>query len=272
MAESNTNEQSFICKTCGINQPSAHYRIGIKNGYTFRYHECRTCHRKRANQLGITKSCEQCGKNFKARKDRAYKIRYCSIRCFGDANTTTVEIICAGCGKAFAIQRCHIGRIFKCKAGCGGGKITKTCKRCGNPFQVYPYRKKDAIYCGIRSKCPAGRDKKPRCSSDYARAKLRMQDCKTREDLTIGVTSNPLGYFSQSEWLALCASFDHRCACCRQSRKLTADHIVPITKGGTNDIFNIQPLCRSCNSRKGTKIIRYPTLTSMQAILKMTPA
>jgi 5-methylcytosine-specific restriction endonuclease McrA len=31
---------------------------------------------------------------------------------------------------------------------------------------------------------------------------------------------------------------------------LEADHVVPLTRGGTDDIGNIQPLCGSCNRKK----------------------
>ncbi|NJR65817.1 MAG: HNH endonuclease [Leptolyngbyaceae cyanobacterium CRU_2_3] len=40
------------------------------------------------------------------------------------------------------------------------------------------------------------------------------------------------------------------CGCPATAGELTIDHIIPLAKGGTNDISSFQTLCRSCNSRK----------------------
>ena len=64
------------------------------------------------------------------------------------------------------------------------------------------------------------------------------------------------GSFTVDEWLDLCAAFDFRCACCGVLEQ-TVDHVIPVTKGGSSDIANIQPLCKPCNSAKGTKETDY---------------
>jgi len=65
------------------------------------------------------------------------------------------------------------------------------------------------------------------------------------------------GSHTTAEWESLCAQYNHRCLACGQKRPLCEDHIVPLVKGGTDDISNIQPLCRPCNSAKGTQTIDY---------------
>jgi len=64
-------------------------------------------------------------------------------------------------------------------------------------------------------------------------------------------------HFTADEFSELCASVGWRCVCCAKKTKLHADHIVPLSMGGANTIDNIQPLCKSCNSKMYTNTINY---------------
>lgn len=62
------------------------------------------------------------------------------------------------------------------------------------------------------------------------------------------------GSHTAAEWDVLCEAHGHRCAGCREARPLTRDHIVPLSKGGSDAIENIQPLCIGCNTSKGDRL------------------
>lgn len=51
--------------------------------------------------------------------------------------------------------------------------------------------------------------------------------------------------------------YGRECLCCGSKEDVHLDHVIPIKKGGKNDISNLQPLCKKCNSKKGVKIIDY---------------
>lgn len=60
------------------------------------------------------------------------------------------------------------------------------------------------------------------------------------------------GSYSQADLISLFERQDKRCAFCRKSiaRAHDVDHIVPLARGGSNRISNLQLLCRGCNRTK----------------------
>lgn len=66
------------------------------------------------------------------------------------------------------------------------------------------------------------------------------------------------GFHTEAEWASLVERACGKCAMCKKRRKLTRDHIIPLSKGGGDEITNIQPLCISCNSRKRDKLLHLP--------------
>ena len=78
---------------------------------------------------------------------------------------------------------------------------------------------------------------------DKVREWKRQQKHRRRAGLR-----NAEGSFAAAEFAAL----GNVCAYCCREGKMTADHIVPLSRGGSNWISNIAPACSSCNGRKWT--------------------
>lgn len=98
--------------------------------------------------------------------------------------------------------------------------------------------------------------------ASVARANLvRNSKYKTnveyRENAKARARSRHYGYrinHSRAQWEALKQLYGSRCAYCgRKMKRLTKDHVLPVSKGDPFDvdrIENILPVCRSCNSKK----------------------
>ena len=75
---------------------------------------------------------------------------------------------------------------------------------------------------------------------DAARDRYRLRKFGTsKADLT------------KEQWEFIKEIFRNRCAYCgKRQKRLTKDHIIPVSKGGAHTIENIVPACKSCNSKK----------------------
>lgn len=56
---------------------------------------------------------------------------------------------------------------------------------------------------------------------------------------------------------AVCDAYGNVCLRCGKSKRLTIDHVIPKSKGGSNHATNWQPLCQRCNSKKGVDSTDY---------------
>ena len=92
----------------------------------------------------------------------------------------------------------------------------------------------------LRGRCPE-------CARRYERERSRKRRAAK------GSTTQR-GYGVGHQRLARAAINQHPwCAVCGSTNDLTADHVVPLSKGGTNTLSNYQVLCLRCNTHKYDK-------------------
>jgi hypothetical protein len=81
----------------------------------------------------------------------------------------------------------------------------------------------------------------PFCSG--ACATLSARTTRARRIQTAG------GRHTEEEWQARLSEYEGRCAYC-PATATSKDHVVPLALGGSDEIANIVPACKSCNSSK----------------------
>lgn len=66
-----------------------------------------------------------------------------------------------------------------------------------------------------------------------------------------------VGSFTKDDVRSLLVGQSFRCNHCRGDLRVVGyhvDHVLPVSKGGTNDANNLQLLCPKCNLRKGARV------------------
>ena len=64
------------------------------------------------------------------------------------------------------------------------------------------------------------------------------------------LVANADGEFSYEQFILKCSEYECRCIYCGNELPLVPDHMIPLSRGGSNSIENIIPACNSCNCQK----------------------
>lgn len=167
--------------------------------------------------------CGKCGKEyfiFPSQKGD----KYCSLNCFNSVRCMD-EKKCEKCGKLFyPIQRSKAGRFCSLSCYWESMKLSEEILKLHSKQNIRKYRREHPEWC--------------------AEVKQR------RRALEVGAE----GHFTAKDWKEIKERQCGKCADCGEKKKLTVDHIKPLSKGGSNYKENIQGLCGNCNSKKGVKI------------------
>jgi 5-methylcytosine-specific restriction endonuclease McrA len=90
----------------------------------------------------------------------------------------------------------------------------------------------------------------------YTRPLTHCAECWSRRQaarLRRGIDA-PHAY-TPTQWRRLVNRHAGRCAYCGIKGPLSADHVIPISRGGRGTIGNILPACRPCNSSKSNSLL-----------------
>lgn len=82
---------------------------------------------------------------------------------------------------------------------------------------------------------------------DETRAWAKIRDSRRRARKRQAV-----GTWTRVQFDGLCDVYDGRCAYCRRPASLTPDHVIPLARGGSNELANIVPAC-VCNRSKSVR-------------------
>lgn len=203
---------------------------------------CEGCRKAGARRTAGRLSCIRCGQPVTERHPTA---RVCA-GCFQASRPLTfaAERSCVVCATAYLPRatnqitcgrECHYLRHKfgeRATAALAVSREPRPCPVCDKPFS--PIRRTGTVCSKNCARIAWARANPMAIHSRRAKTKTKVLD---------------------RDWRRLVQRHDHRCAYCHARKPLTADHVVPLSRGGLHTIGNLLPACKSCNSRKHTRYL-----------------
>lgn len=154
---------------------------------------------------------------------------------------------------------CHIEKstteFSKSKRGKFG--VRSTCKCCEKQYQQ---NNQEQIAERMKQYQQANKEQIAEYNKQYRQTPKGKAVDKAKSHNRRAAKLNNGGKHTAKEILALFKLQSGKCPYCKTklsksgSNKYHVDHVMPLSKGGTNDISNIQLLCPKCNMSKSDKL------------------
>lgn len=208
------------CSKCGIVKlESSDYFYYRKDRKKYK-NECIECHKKRQN----AKVNNFIGPQYDVKKTK----------------------LCRSCQKEYpsTAQNFHAQPLNK-------DGIKNVCKKCcATEYQEYWQENSSELYSRYRVRMLEKQKEYRKSEKGKTASKLKSNRRRSR------VLNSPFNDFSNSDWHKCLKYFNNQCSYCGMSSgELEQEHIVPLSKNGSNTATNVIPACRSCNASKSDKTL-----------------
>ena len=268
---------TIVCNRCQISKPVSNFRKrhgahkNLYNGYCLECVKIRSELRKMRAEMyergmSLCNKCEEWKTfdNFAYDDNRKTKMASKCRRCasnnveYHDYLEERKELLALGKKYCPSCNRTKNLSCFNRHTRSTDG-YASCCKLCSGKINAkYKENNQEELRRRFKEEKPWRRKKAKEQATAWRRANKDKVNAGTRRRRAAMRASG--GEYSEAQWKALIKFYcpERRCICCKKkSRLLTPDHIIPIVKGGTSWITNIQPMCFRCNKEKFTDTIDY---------------
>jgi HNH endonuclease/NUMOD3 motif len=156
------------------------------------------------------------------------------------------EYVCEECGIKFRNPPSDKSRF--CNRKCKSKFLSKKFSGIGNPFYGKRHPEEFKKRISERNKAWLG-DKAP----NWKGGEVVIESVSRARDRRNRMMANADGFHLKEDWEFLKFTLGNKCLRCGKPENevsLQKDHIVPISRGGTHWLDNLQPLCKRCNCQK----------------------